>query len=75
MPLVCSRHVRASGWRATALAVLACAITAGCTTPPGSSWASFRSRREIEKIADDDSFPTAAEIGLMTSDASSTVGP
>jgi len=50
------------------------AITAGCATPPGSSWANFRTRREIEKIAADDSFPTAAEIGLTMSDSSPTDG-
>ncbi len=58
--------------RAAALVMLACAVASGCSGPLGSHWADFQTRREIERVAADDSFPTAAEIGLTPSADSST---
>ncbi len=55
---------RASRRHWAAVAGLTLAAAAGCATPGGSGWANFKTRREIETIASDDSFPSAAEAGL-----------
>lgn len=65
-----SRHQadRMKPARLAACAALACVTLAGCATPLGNSWADFKSRRAIEQVASDDSFPTAAEVGLGTAE-------
>jgi hypothetical protein len=47
-------------------AVLAAAagVAAGCAAGPGMGWADIKSRQKINELADDDSFPSAAEAGL-----------
>jgi hypothetical protein len=60
--------------RGAALITLTCAVTAGCASPLGSGWADFRSRRAIERVASDDSFPSAAEAGLNMPEAASSKG-
>jgi hypothetical protein len=60
---------------AAVLAALAVWATAsGCASPVGQGLADFRARREIERVAADDSFPSAAEAGLTMSEATSTEG-
>jgi hypothetical protein len=64
-------HRQSDRWGRTAWAgVLAAAsiAVAGCAAGPGQSWADFRSRRAINELAADDSFPSAAEVGLNTAD-------
>lgn len=41
-----------------------CSVTAGCATPIGQHWANFAEEKKVEAIAADDSFPTAAQMGL-----------
>ena len=53
------------------MALLICAAASslalgGCAAPMGRGWADYKSRREIEKVAADDSFPSAAEVGLAS---------
>jgi hypothetical protein len=40
----------------------------GCASPIGRGWASYKDRREIERVAADDSFPSAEEVGLKMHD-------
>ena len=62
---------RLNAARAADCAALACATLMGCATadglatPLGNGWADYKSRKEIEKVAADNSFPTAAQAGLL----------
>jgi hypothetical protein len=51
----------AAGW-------VLCATVAGCASPMGQPWADYRTSRQIDKIVADDSFPSAAEVGLAVPD-------
>jgi len=54
------------------VSLLACACLAavGCSTPIKPGLARFQEKREIDKLANDTSFPMAAEVGLASSDVS-----
>lgn len=56
------------------LAVLACAISVGCAAPLGQRWADRSTRRQIEQVMADGSFPTAAEAGLAATDETAAAG-
>lgn len=45
-----------------------CLAGLGCAGPRSSGWADFETQRSVEKAAADDSFPSAAEVGLATDD-------
>jgi hypothetical protein len=59
-----------SDGRARALCAVVCLVVAGCSTPLRPGLASFQEKREIDKLANDSSFPLAAEVGLASSDVS-----
>ncbi len=50
-------------WSA-ALAGCLCLALWGCSTPLRPGIANFQESREIDKLANDNSFPLAAEVGL-----------
>lgn len=51
-----------------ALAAILCANTSGCAALPGKGWADFKTARSIDEAADDESFPSAAEVGLASNE-------
>lgn len=51
-----------------ALVALACLAMLGCATSLGQGWADFKTHREIEAAAEDDSFPSAVEVGLASTE-------
>lgn len=67
IPRAESTHNRSDRGRLLAAALL-CATIGGCAAPVGQNWADFRSSRQIDAMAADDSFPSAAELGLAMSD-------
>ena len=74
MRSTCPDFRRSIGPSLAALAALVCLTAVGCATHGGAGWADFRSRRAIEKVAADDSFPSAAEAGLSSSEVAATDG-
>jgi hypothetical protein len=52
------------------LLAVACLAALGCSTPLKPGLARFQEKREIDKLANDTSFPLAAEVGLASSDVS-----
>lgn len=52
------------------LLTLICFTGLGCSTPLKPGLARFQEKREIDKLANDTSFPMAAEVGLASSDVS-----
>ena len=58
-----------------ALAGLACLATLGCAAPLGQGWADFKTHREVEAAAADDSFPSAAEVGLASTQTQGRSAP
>ncbi|MGD9721630.1 MAG: hypothetical protein AB7O59_05920 [Pirellulales bacterium] len=70
-----SRQITLTDCRLRSVAcALLCLSAAGCAAPLQSSLANFRDRREIEELAADNSFPTAAEAGLPSADKKSDEG-
>ena len=53
---------------AAILAIVACLAASGCAGPMGRGWANFKSDKDVATAAADDSFPSAAEVGLATTE-------
>jgi hypothetical protein len=53
--------------RRWSLAILLCAAASGCAAPMAKYWSDRRTSREIEKLASEGSFPTAAQVGIPSS--------
>jgi len=69
---VLSRPSRVSLRFGARLALLACGLVMpGCAGGLAGTWADFQTRREIETAAADDSFPDAAEAGVLSASADS----
>jgi hypothetical protein len=54
---------------ATILAIVTCLAASGCAGPIGRGWANFRSDKDVASAAADDSFPSAAEVGLASTES------
>ncbi len=50
------------------LAMMACLAASGCVGPVAHGWANFKSDRDVATAAADDSFPSAAEVGLASTE-------
>ena len=48
-----------------ALTLACCALSTGCASPL-LGWADYKKDKQLEAAAADDSFPTAAEVGLAS---------
>jgi hypothetical protein len=64
------QSMRLDGRTLIALGAVVCLAVAGCSTPMRPGLANFQEKREIDKLANDSSFPLAAEVGLASSDVS-----
>jgi len=53
---------------AAIVAGMACLAAAGCAGPIGRGWANFMSDKDVASAAADDSFPSAAEVGLASTE-------
>ena len=53
---------------ASILAITACFAGTGCAGPLARGWANFKSDRDVATAAADDSFPSAAEVGLASTE-------
>ena len=53
---------------ATILAITACLATVGCAGPLAQGWANFKSDKDVASAAADDSLPSAAEVGLASTE-------
>lgn len=53
---------------AAILAMMACLAASGCAGPLGRGWANFKSDKDVATAAADDSFPSAAEVGLASTE-------
>ena len=53
---------------AAILATLACLAASGCAGPLARGWANFKSDKDVATAAADDSFPSAAEVGLASTE-------
>lgn len=51
------------------LAIVACLAITGCAGPLGRGWANFKSDKDVASAAADDSFPSAAEVGLASTES------
>jgi hypothetical protein len=65
--------MRFDGRAAAAFCAVVCLAVAGCSTPMRPGLAHFQEKREIDKLANDNSFPLAAEVGLASSDVSKKI--
>jgi hypothetical protein len=54
--------------RSWCVAICLVLCVSGCASPIGRGWANYKDRREIERVAADDSFPSAEEVGLKMAD-------
>jgi hypothetical protein len=52
----------------TALVGLACLAAPGCAPTLARGWADFKADKAMETAVADDSFPSAAEVGLASTD-------
>jgi hypothetical protein len=50
------------------LAMVACLAASGCAGPMGRGWANFKSDKDVASAAADDSFPSATEVGLASTE-------
>jgi hypothetical protein len=48
--------------------MLACLAASGCAGPLGRGWANFKSDKDVATAAADESFPSAAEVGLASTE-------
>ena len=51
---------------------LALSLLSGCASPGSPSWANFKQAKSIESTASDDDFPSAAEVGLASTERSTS---
>jgi hypothetical protein len=54
---------------------LASVAALGCAAPRGRDWTNFRTRHQVDQVAADSSFPTAAEAGLAATDETAAGPP
>ena len=53
---------------AAILTTMACLAASGCAGPLGRGWANFKSDKDVATAAGDESFPSAAEVGLASTE-------
>jgi hypothetical protein len=53
---------------AAILTTSACLAASGCVGPLARGWANFKSDKDVAAAAADDSFPSAAEVGLASTE-------
>ena len=53
---------------AAVLAIMVGLAASGCAGPLGRGWANFKSNKNVATAAADDSFPSAAEVGLASTE-------